>query len=103
MDLIQIDIIHLQALERLINGIQNMFAREAFIIDVVAHLSVNFGGNDHILSPDTQFFKKISGDALTLTGRVYICSIKKVDPHLEGALDKWFCLVLFQHPWAPLP
>ncbi len=54
VDLVKVDVIHLAGAAGSVDGVQDVFAREAAVVDVVAHRVEDLGGDHQVLAPGPQ-------------------------------------------------
>src|SRR5215216_4087774 len=85
MELVQVNMIGLQALERIFAGFEDMVTGAASVIRQVTDVSKHFRRQDNPFPP-VVLFQKRSGDSLTLPFGVYICRIEEVDSSLHSLL-----------------
>ena len=101
VDLVQVHVVHLQALQGFVDRVQDMLARETLVVDVIAHLPVDLGGDDHVLTLHAEMPEKIAGDLLAFSQGIDVRRVEEVDARLECAFDKGLCLFFVQDPLTP--
>ena len=99
VDLIQVDIIRLQARETRLNRGADMLAREAPVVRSVTHRPPAFGGQDDVLAPAFEpFADNLLGTARgfdATAGRIHIRAIKEIHPVLECGIHNGEALGFF--------
>ncbi len=66
VDLVQVHIIHLQALEGFVNRVENVLARESAVVHLTAHLAEYFCGDDNTFPLHAKLFEQPACDAFAL-------------------------------------
>ena len=85
----------------MIDGVHDVLARQALVVDIVTHLPMDLRGDDDVLTLHSEMAEQITSDLLAFTHRIDIRGVEKVDSRLQRPLDKGFGLLLIQHPFAP--
>ena len=102
MDLIQVDIIRLQALQTRLNRSADMLARQAPVVRPVTHRPPALGSQDNVLAPAFQpLADNLFGAARgfdTAAGRIDVRAIKKIHTVLEGRIHNGEALGFFALP-----
>src|SRR5690348_14206292 len=102
MDLVQINIIHAEPPQAVINRVQDMLAREPLLVGIVSQRKENFSSDDHTVSRWPKVLERASQDLLANAQRVHVCSVEKIDAQLQRALDERAAFIFFQYPLTPL-
>jgi hypothetical protein len=84
VDLQQVDIIHIQTPEAVINGSQDLRTGKAF--RQITHLVIYLGGDDHIVTAG-KIAQGAADNLFAAAVGVTVGSIKKVNPAVECAFD----------------
>ena len=102
VNLIEVNIIHAEALQAGVNRGQDVLAREAAVVGRVGHRIEDLGGDDQLFAARLELTQQFAGQALALAQRVHVSGIEEVDARLDRALHDGPRLVLFEDPLAPL-
>jgi hypothetical protein len=89
VDLLQVDVVGLKALEAGVNGVHDVAAGCAYIVSTGAYATVNLGGDDDVFASDTKVFERLAESGFGAAFRVDIGSIEKVDAGVERGLDEF--------------
>src|SRR6185312_17431091 len=98
MDLVQINVIHSQSSQAVINRVQDVLAREPLLVGIVAQRKENFSSDDNTVSRWPKILERASQNLLAHAQRVHVCSIEKIDAQLQRALDERAAFIFFQDP-----
>ena len=103
VDLVEVDVVHAEPPQRVVDGVHDVLARQAALVGVVAHRVVDLGGDDHLVARGAEILQRPAGDLLAGAARVHVGGVEEVDPGLERrARRRAALLVLVEHPVAPL-
>ena len=100
MDLQQIDILHIQAAQAVINGAQDLRPGEAF--RQIAYLMVNLGGNHHLLAAG-KIAQRPANNLFAAAVGVAVGGIKEVNAAFEGVFDDRTAALFRQRPGVFTP
>jgi len=89
VDLIEVDVVGLQAAEASFDGVHDMPARRAHIVTAGADSSEDFGGDDDVFARDLQILERLTKHRFALAFRVDIRSIEEVDAGLKAGFDEF--------------
>lgn len=97
MSVDDVDVVHLQSFERLLDALANMFAISGFGgVEVRIRSSVNFGGDHDLLSRNLELFKDSAEDDFGFSECVDLGSVEMVDAVFEtGGDDLFVFFVIF--------
>src|SRR4051794_25207439 len=84
MDLVEVDVVGVEAPQRVLDGLHDPAARGALMVDLVAHLAVELRGEDDVVAAA---FQCLADDLLVLTLRIDIRRVDEVDACVEGGVD----------------
>ena len=79
MDLIQVDVICSEAAQAVIDGAQDVLARQSLIVWVVTHALEDFGSDHNLIASACEILQRTSQDLFTDANRVYVGSVIKVN------------------------
>ena len=96
MDLVEIDVVELQAAQAGLHAVEDVAARGAARIGALAHLAVHLGGHDHVLARHLQVLQGLAGDLLGAAGRVHVGGVDEVDAGVQRLADQRLGLALLQ-------
>ena len=100
MNLQQVDVIHVQAPEAVVNGTQDLRARKA--LRQVAHRVVHLGGNDDVI-PTGKIAQGAADNLLAAAVGVAVGGVKEVNAALDGAFDNRTAALFRQRPGVVPP
>jgi len=103
VNLVEIDVIHLQPVKAGVNRVSDVLAGESTLVGVVTHHAEDLGGNDQALARRPKLFEGAAQDLFADAKRIDIGSIKEVNASFDGLADERPALLLFEHPRAPFP
>jgi hypothetical protein len=102
MDLVEIDIIHPQAAQGIVDGMHHMLARQPALIGRRPHGLAQLGRHHDMLAVGGKFLQCPAGDFLAHAQRIDIGGVEEIDPRVQGAHVKGIALAFLQHPVTPL-
>src|SRR6185312_3343095 len=85
VDLVEVDPVGVQALQRRLDLADDPAAGVAELVGVVAHRPVDLGGEDDVVAPPSG--QRLCDDRLGLAARVDVSGIDEVDARVERAVD----------------
>src|SRR5258708_793479 len=88
MDLVEIDMVGLQAAQASLNAVHDVAAGSPDVIAPRADAAVDLGRDHDMLARDFEVLQRLSEDLFALTLRVNICGIEEIDPALDRCLDQ---------------
>ncbi len=88
MDLIQVDIVSLQAAKTGVDAIHDVSARGAYVVAAGAHATEDLGGENDVLAGNVQVLEGLPEGLFAFTFRVDIGSVNEVDAGIDGGLDE---------------
>src|SRR5579862_797890 len=100
MDLIQVDEIHLEAAQRRVARLENIFAAEASAIESRRHRAVHLGRDDDLVALG-HLAEPSPGDLLTRADRIDVGRVVEIDPRLDRGREMIARLVHRENPVAP--
>jgi hypothetical protein len=77
----EVEIIHLQPFEGFAAGLEDVFARQAFVVGSVASPE-DFARDNYALSRPSQFLENVPHDNLGLSVSVGLCAVEEIDAHI---------------------
>src|SRR4051812_1717834 len=84
MDLVEVDVVGVQAPQRVLDGLHDPAARAALVVDLVAHLAVELRGEDDVVAAA---FEGLADDLLVLALRIDVGRVDEVDARVERGVD----------------
>src|ERR1700730_2931074 len=96
----EIDVIGAEPLQRRVDRLHDVLARQAFLVWPLSHRIEDLGREHHLVAPG-EFLDRAAGDLLAHPLRIDVRRIEKIDAGFEGGLEKGLALGFFQHPLAP--
>ena len=97
MDLVEVDVVGLQAAEALVEFVEDGFAREAAAVGFVAHHAVDLGGDDDGFAAGVGLEEAAENDFAVAAG-VDIGGIEEVDAEVEGLAEEGLALLFVEGP-----
>src|SRR5580658_10200666 len=88
MDLVEVDMVGLQAAQTGLNAIHDVAARGPDVIAARADAAVDLGRDHDVLSRDLEVLERLPEDLLALTLGIDIRGIKEVDAAVNRCLDE---------------
>src|SRR6516162_7671036 len=83
MDLVQVDVIHLELAQRVVAGLNDVFAAEATAIWAWSHGAAYLGRDDNVIAR-RHLAEPASGYLFAATDRVNVGCIEEIDAGFEG-------------------
>jgi hypothetical protein len=97
MQLVQVDVLHLQALQARLYAVHDVMARVAARIGPLgAGGAEHLGGHDHVLAWHLEVLECLAGDDLRAAVRIDVGGVDEVDAGVERAADQRIGLGLLQ-------
>ena len=103
MDLVEIHVVHLQPAQAVVNGVVDVLAREAALVQVITHHSEDLGGHDEPVTRRPEVLEGTAQDLFADTERINVGGIEEVDAGFDGLTDERPAFLFLQHPFTPLP
>ena len=101
VDLIEVDVIGAEAAQAGVDGVVDVFAREAALVGVVAHRVEDLGGDDDAVARG-EVLQRAAGDLFADAVGVHVGGVEEVDAGFQRAADEGPAFLFLQHPVAPL-
>lgn len=86
MDLLQVDVVGLKALEAGVNGVHDVAAGCAYVVSAGAYAAVNLGGDDDVFAGNVKVFEGLAESSFGAAFGIDIGGIEEVDASVEGGL-----------------
>ncbi len=102
VDLVEIDVVGLEAAEAVFDGVVEVLTTEPFLVGVVTHRVVEFGGDDDFVAGDAESFDRTAEDFFADAERVHVGSVEKVDAEFPGFGDEREAFGFLENPLTPL-
>ena len=102
MDLVEVDVLHLQPAQGIVTGLEDVFTTEAAAVRPGPHRAVDLGRHDDIVARG-HLAQPPAGNLLADAVRVDVGRIEEVDPGFEGDGEMLTRLVSADRPGAPFP
>ncbi|MNT55633.1 hypothetical protein D3C72_1928820 [compost metagenome] len=83
MDLIEVDVVQLQARQALLHAIQDVHARIAARIHARAGLAEHLRGDHHVVARHLQIAQRLAGDDFGTAFRINVRRVDEVDARLQ--------------------
>ncbi len=96
VDLVEVDMIQLQARQAFLHAIQDVHTRIATRIHARASLAEHLCGNDDVVSRDLQIAQRLAGDDFRPPLGIDVGRVDKVDARFQGATDQTVGVFLLQ-------
>src|SRR5215470_2874362 len=100
MNLVEIDIIHLEAAQRILTRLNDMLAAEAATVGSGTHGAVHFCRHHNIITR-RHLAEPATGNLFADARRVDIGGIKEVDSGFESEGEMVSCFISADRPFAP--
>src|SRR5271166_649371 len=97
VDLIEVDIIHAEPTQAVVDLGRDPLARQAGAIGAGTHPAIDLGGNDNLFAA-REILDSAAEDFFAAAKRIAVRSVEEVDPSFERLLDKRAALLLAQAP-----
>src|SRR6185437_12804768 len=91
-----------EAAKAIVNRMQDVLAREAFLIGIVSDGKENFRRDHQAVARRTEILERPAQDLLAHAHGVHVSGIKEVDAEFQRPLDKGTTLFFFENPFTPL-
>ena len=88
VNLVEIDVVGLQAPETGIDSIHDVSARGANVVAALAHTAIDLGGDDHVFASDVQIFQGLAEDFFAETFVINVGGVEEVDARVDRGLDE---------------
>jgi hypothetical protein len=96
VDLVQVDVLELQALQAGLHAVHDVAARIAPRVGPRPHVARDLGGHDDAVARHLQVLQCLSGDLLGYTGRVDVGGVDEVDAGVQRLADQPLGVSLLQ-------
>jgi hypothetical protein len=97
MELIEIDMIELQATQALLHAADDVIARTAARVHACgAGFAKHFGGHHDVFTRHFQILQRLAGNLFRAPFRIDVSGVDKVDARIQRAAHQLFCLRLAQ-------
>src|SRR5215472_15225236 len=100
MDLVQVDVVHAQAAQRRVAGLDDVLASKAGAVGPLARRAADLGRHYQFVAP-AHLAQATSGDLLADAVGVHVRGVEEIDPALQRMLVVLACLLLFEDPRLP--
>ncbi len=84
MDLVEIDVVGLEAAEAILDRMVEVLATEALVVGVVAHRVEEFGGDDDFVAGDAEGLDGATEDFFADAEGVHVGGVEEVDAQFPG-------------------
>ena len=84
VDLVEIDVVGLQAAQRGLDRLRDPASRIALLVRIVAHRAVHLGGQHDVVAPTLQ---RLADDLLRLAAAIPVGGVDEVDAEIQGLVD----------------
>jgi hypothetical protein len=101
VNLVQINVVHLEAAQRIFTPLDDVFTAQASSVRSRAHCPVHFGSEDDVVSR-CHLVEPFASDFLADSGGVYIGGVKEVDARFKGDGEMFPGDVRTDGPFTPL-
>ena len=88
MDLVEVDVVGLEALEAGVDGVQNVSAGGADVVAPRTGAAEDLGSDDDVFSGDIQVLQGLAQGLFALALGVDISGVEEVDTGVDGGLDE---------------
>jgi hypothetical protein len=96
VNLVQVDVIELQALEARLDAVHDVVARGTARVGGFRRRAEHLGGNHHLVTRHLQVFKREAGDLLGQALRVDIGGVDEIDARIDRAANETLGIGLLQ-------
>ena len=100
MDLVEVHVVGLEALEALIELKEDGFARESAAVGLVAHQSLHLGGDDDGFAPGVGL-EKPADDRFAVAAGVDVRGIEEINAEIKSLAQERQAFSLIQRPRLP--
>src|SRR6516164_5127849 len=97
MDLIEVDIIHTEPTQAVVDLGEDRFSRKPGAIGAGTHPAVHLGGDDNLVAAP-EILNRPAEDFFTVAERIAIGGIEEIDARFERLLNEWPALLLREAP-----
>ena len=101
MDLVEVDVVHPQPLQRAVDGRHDVLARQAAAVGVLGDRVEHLGGDHHLFAPG-QLLDRAAEHGFALATRIHVGGIEEVDAVLDGPLVERAAGGFVQDPRPPV-
>ena len=101
MDLVEIDVMRAEPLQRGVDRLHDVLARQALGVGARPHLPMHLGRDDDVVALGV-FLERPAEDLLARALRIDVGGVEEVDPALERLADERPRRLFLEHPFAPL-
>ena len=84
MDDVEVDIVSAEPLQRGVDRLHDMFAREALLVGARTHCVKDLGGQHDFVTPAREFLDRLACHALGFAERIHVGRVPEGDPGLVG-------------------
>jgi hypothetical protein len=102
VNLVEVHIVHAQALQRIVYRVHHMLARQPALVGRRTHRLAQLGRHHDMLAVGGKFLERLAGDLLADAQGIDIGGVEKIDSRFQGPFVEAQALRLIQHPVAPL-
>ncbi len=96
----QIEVIRPQPLQRGVDAVQQVLARQPPAVRLRVHRKVGLGGDHHVFTAGERL-QRAAENALAFSAGVNVGGIEKIDARFQRLADKGARFIFFQHPGPP--
>src|ERR1700733_2471534 len=100
MQLIEVDVIRLQAAQGSVDAAVNVLARQSHAVRARLHRQADLGGDDDLVSA-RKLADRLSERVFAFAIRVKVCSVKEINAEIESLLNEAGSFVARQYPGLP--
>src|SRR5205814_424833 len=93
VDLVQVDVVGTEPAQRVVDGTEDVLARQALVVRAVPGRPVHLGRQHVVVATREQFAEQPPGDLFADAARVRVGCVEECDSLLDGAPDDGFALV----------
>ncbi len=87
MDLIEIDVVELQALETLVDRVKNVGSRETRLVWARTHAAVHLGGDHDLIAHDAERLERLTGQGFRAASMVDVRRVQEIHTAIDGRTD----------------
>ena len=88
VDLVEVDVIGLEAAEAVVDGVHDVSAGGADVVGARAHAAEDFGGDDDVFAGDVEVAEGLAEGLFALALGVDVGCVEEVDAGVDGAFDE---------------
>jgi hypothetical protein len=100
MDLVEVDVVGAEPLKAAIDCLEDVFAREAAVVGIVAHRIVELGRDDGLVAGHP-LLQGLADDLLARAARIHVRDVESIDAEIERLAKERAALALVENPFAP--